>query len=67
MGPVLTKFLKSYFDTCALNCSSWTQGLGQTEYHFDGKEDEESGDDLDEGENEDDLGGYLLVSPPRQA
>merc|ERR1719507_2616610 len=38
------------------------EGLGQSEYH----EDEESVDDLDEGEDEEDMGGYLLVAPPRK-
>merc|ERR1719507_2007600 len=38
------------------------EGLGQSEYH----EDEESADDLDEGEDEEDMGGYLLVAPPRK-
>ena len=49
--------------------SSWSatlisclkQGLGPAEYH----EGEESGDDLDEGEDEEDMGGYLLVAQPR--
>ena len=54
MGPVLAKFLKCYFECLE-------QGLGQSEYH----EDEESVDDLDEGEDEEDMGGYLLVAPPR--
>merc|ERR1719391_1027650 len=44
-----------------------SEGLGQTEYHLDGKEgDESGGEDLDEGVDEDDLGGYLLAPPPRK-
>merc|ERR550517_1331551 len=41
-----------------------SEGLGQTEYH-EGVEDEEASDDLEEGEDEDDM-GYLLVSQPRK-
>merc|ERR550517_1960379 len=41
-----------------------SEGLGQTEYH-EGAEDEEASDDLEEGEDEDDM-GYLLVSQPRK-
>merc|ERR1712130_894634 len=40
-----------------------SEGLGQqAEYH----EEVESGDDLDGGEDEEDMGGYLLVAPPRK-
>merc|ERR1719239_1266259 len=41
-----------------------SEGLGQTEYH-EGVEDEEASDDLEEGEDEDDM-GYLLASQPRK-